>query len=45
MNPRVRTTSAADIIESVSNYCVEHPGDTIEQASAAYVATLSRKSS
>lgn len=45
MNPRLRTTSAAEIIENVSNYCVKHPADTIEQASAVYVAALGRKSS
>lgn len=41
-NPALRTTSAAEIIKSVSSYCAEHPSNTIEQASAAYVATLSR---
>lgn len=42
-NPALRTTSAAEIIKNVSSYCAEHPSNTIEQASAAYVAALSRR--
>lgn len=40
VNPALRATSAADIIKYVSDYCVTHPEDTIEQASAAKVSTL-----
>ena len=40
-NHALRTTSAAEIIRNVSTYCAGHPSETIEQASAAYVAALS----
>lgn len=41
-NHALRTTSAAEIIKNVSSYCAKHPSNTIEQASAAYVAALNR---
>ena len=40
LDPSVRTTSAADIIRFVTDYCAAHPKDSIGQASMDYVETL-----
>lgn len=40
VNPRLRTTSAPEIIKFVSQYCQDHPHDSLQQAGERFLEVL-----